>query len=95
MSRPICIDCNMRAVQIKETNSKGVPKFRKVCSTCHGARIAKNKGISRIEHVRQMAKTTATNKGFKTASNHKEFLAKVNGPYVGNLQYLWKEGKYV
>jgi len=84
LNRPICIDCNERTVHLKE-KIKGVPKFRKVCYTCHTARRAKKKKVARLKEVREMAETTAYNNNFETPSQHKEYLAKVNGPYRGNM----------
>ena len=81
-SRNICIDCNEKPVHLKETIN-GVPKFRKVCYTCHTDRRAKRKKVARLKEVRVMAETTAKNNNFETPSEHKEYLAKVNGPYRG------------
>ena len=89
MNRNICIDCNTRTVHLKQT-IKGVPKFRKVCYTCHTARRAKKKKISRHKEVIEMAETTAYNNNFMTPSEHKEHLARVNGPYRGRMS----AGKY-
>ena len=84
LNRNICIDCSTRTVHLKQT-IKGVPKYRKVCYTCHTARRAKKKKVARFKEVIRMAETTAYNNGFNTPSEHKEHLARVNGPYRGRM----------